>query len=40
VTDLGDLRIPLAMRPTAERIITLTDAACADLLDEEYAGLA
>ena len=28
------------MRPTAEQIIALTDKVCADLLDEEYAGLA
>lgn len=40
MTDLGDLRIPAAMRPTAEKLIALTDSACADLLDEEYAGLA
>jgi hypothetical protein len=39
MTDVGDLRIPVAMRATAERI-TLTDTACADLLDEEYVGLA
>jgi Domain of unknown function (DUF6398) len=40
VTDLAELRVPVAMRPTAERIIALTDAVCADLLDEEYAALA
>lgn len=40
VADLGDLRIPVAMRATAEQVIKLTDAACADLLDEEYAHLA
>jgi hypothetical protein len=40
VADLGDLRIPAAMRPTAEQVIKLTDKVCADLLDEEYAGLA
>ena len=40
MADLGDLRIPVAMRPTAEQVIALTDAVCADLLDEEYAGLA
>lgn len=28
------------MRPTAERVIGLTDQVCADLLDEEYARLA
>lgn len=40
MTDLAELRVPVAMRPAAERIIALTDAACADLLDEEYAALA
>ena len=40
MADLGDLRIPVAMRPAAEQVIALTDAVCADLLDEEYAGLA
>jgi hypothetical protein len=40
VADLGELRIPVAMRPTAEHVIGLTDKVCADLLDEEYAGLA
>ena len=28
------------MRPVAEQVITLTDKACAELLDEEYADLA
>jgi hypothetical protein len=40
VTDLGDLRIPLTMRPITEQVIALTDKACADLLDDEYAALA
>jgi uncharacterized protein (DUF697 family) len=40
VADLGELRIPAAMRATAEQVIGLTDKVCADLLDEEYAGLA
>ena len=40
MTDIGDLRIPTAMRPAAEKVIALTDAACAELLDQEYAGLA
>jgi hypothetical protein len=40
MADLADLRIPVAMRATAEQVIKLTDAVCADLLDEEYAGLA
>ena len=28
------------VRPAAEQVITLTDAVCAELLHEEYAGLA
>ncbi len=28
------------MRATGEQVIGLTDKVCADLLDEEYAGLA
>jgi hypothetical protein len=40
VTDLADLRIPVALRPAAAQVITLTDRVCADLLDEEYAALA
>ena len=40
MTDLGELRIPAAMRPAVEQVIELTDQVCADLLDEEYAGLA
>ncbi len=39
MTDLGELRIPAAMRPAVEQVIELTDQVCADLLDEEYAGL-
>jgi hypothetical protein len=38
--DLGDLRIPVTMRVVTKQIIALTDTVCADLLDEEYAGLA
>lgn len=40
MTDLADLRIPAAMRTVSGQVIALTDAVCADLLDEEYAGLA
>jgi Domain of unknown function (DUF6398) len=40
MTDLGDLRIPVTMRAVTEQVIALTDAVCADLLDEEYADLA
>jgi len=39
VTDLADVRIPVAMRPTAEHVIALTDKVCADLLDEAPVGL-
>ena len=28
------------MRPVAEQVITLTDKACVELLDEEHANLA
>jgi hypothetical protein len=34
------LQIPAAMRSAAEQVIALTDAVCADLLDEEHVGLA
>ena len=34
------LKIPAAMQPAAEAIITLTDRVCPELLDEEYPGLA
>ena len=40
MTGPGGLRIPVGMRPSAEQVIKLTDKVCADLLDEEYAGLA
>jgi len=40
VADLGELKIPAAMRPAAEAIIALTDQVCPGLLDEEYAELA
>jgi Domain of unknown function (DUF6398) len=40
VADLGELKIPVAMRAVAGAIIALTDEVCADLLDEEYAVLA
>ena len=40
MTDLSDLRIPVALHPAAAQVITLTDRVCADLLDEEYAALA
>ena len=40
MANLGELKIPTAMRAVAEAIIVLTDEVCADLLDEEYASLA
>jgi hypothetical protein len=40
MADLAELRIPVAIRPVAEQVIALTDKVSADLLDEEYAGLA
>jgi hypothetical protein len=40
VADLGELKIPAAIRPAAEAIIALTDQVCRGLLDEEYAELA
>ena len=40
MADLGEQKIPAAMRPAAEAIIALTDQVCPELLDEEYAGLA
>src|SRR6185437_6858456 len=40
MADLGELKIPVAMRAAAETIISLTDEVCADLLDQEYASLA
>ena len=40
MADLDELKIPKAMRAVAEAVIVLTDQVCADLLDEEYAGLA
>ncbi|MGH3168596.1 MAG: DUF6398 domain-containing protein [Trebonia sp.] len=40
MADLAELRIPTGMRPISEKIIALTDAACTELLDEEYAQIA
>jgi Domain of unknown function (DUF6398) len=40
VADLDELKIPKAVRPVAEEVITITDAVCAKLLDAEYAVLA
>jgi hypothetical protein len=40
MADLGELKIPIAMRPAADAIIAWTDDICAQLLYEEYAVLA
>ena len=40
MTGLGELKIPAATRAVATEIIALTDKACLELLDEEYADLA
>jgi hypothetical protein len=40
MADLGELKIPVAMRPPADAIIARTDDICAQLLDEEYTVLA
>jgi hypothetical protein len=40
VADLDELKIPKAIRSVAEDIILITDEACAQLLDAEYADLA
>lgn len=37
--DLAELRIPVALHDCAREITTITDGACADLLDDEYAQL-
>jgi len=39
VVELGELRIPKAARSHAEGVIAVTDAACKDYLDAEYADL-
>lgn len=38
--DLGELKVPAAMRPVADEIVRLTDIVCLNALDEEYADLA
>jgi hypothetical protein len=40
MADIGELKIPAAMRSAAQAIIALTDQVCPELLDEEYAALA
>ena len=40
MADLGELKVPVAMRSVAGVIIALTDEMCAELLDQEYAILA
>jgi hypothetical protein len=40
VAELDELKIPKAVRPVADEVITITDEVCAELLDAEYAALA
>jgi hypothetical protein len=40
LTELDALKIPARLRPVAEETVSITDAVCLALLDEEYAGLA
>lgn len=37
--ELDELKIPQAARPCADRVVAVTDAACLEHLDEEYADL-
>jgi len=39
-TDIGELKVPAALRPVVAEIVGITDAVCLALLDEEYADLA
>jgi hypothetical protein len=38
--DLGELKVPKALRPVAEEIVRMTDSVCVAVLDKEYADLA
>jgi hypothetical protein len=40
VIDLGELKIPKALRQVAGEIVDITDSVCLGVLDEEYADLA
>ena len=38
--DVGELKVPNALRPVVDEIVGITDAVCLAVLDEEYADLA
>lgn len=38
--DLGELKVPKALRPLVGEIVDITDSVCLGVLDEEYADLA
>ena len=40
MTEIGELKVPIALRPVFEEIVGITDAVCLAVLDEEYADLA
>jgi len=40
VIGVGELKVPMALRPVVEEIVGITDAVCLAVLDEEYADLA
>jgi hypothetical protein len=40
VIDIGELKVPPALRPVVDEIVGITDAVCLAVLDEEYADLA
>ena len=38
--EIGELKVPIALRPVFEEIVGITDAVCLAVLDEEYTDLA
>jgi Domain of unknown function (DUF6398) len=40
VIDMGELKVPKALRPVADEIVGIADEVCLAVLDEEYADLA
>jgi len=40
MTEIDELKVPIALRPVVEEIFGIIDAACMAVLDEEYADLA
>jgi hypothetical protein len=40
MVDMGELKVPKALRPVVEEIVGITDSVCVAVLDEEYADLA